>query len=129
MMREIKHGFGSSVAMSSSSPIGTVMFGASQDHVWSNRIDFVGLASFLRRIHPSKTPMHVSADTGLPPDSVKKWLSGEVQPNGRAMLALVCAYGPDFISASVKNPPAWCNRDLRAANIARLEAELEEARR
>ena len=102
------------------------MFGSIRDHVWSNRIDFDGLAAFLRRRHPSKTAVRVAADTGLPADSVKKWLSGEVQPSGRAMLALVCAYGPDFISASVKGAPEWCNSDLRAAKIAKLKAELAE---
>jgi hypothetical protein len=125
MSAGFKHGFGLSVAVTGSSRMGGVMFGSSKDHFWSNRIDFDGLASFLRRLYPSKTAACVAADTGLPADSVKKWLLGEVQPNGRAMLALICAYGPPLICAAVKSPPEWCDAGLRAAKIAKLRAELD----
>ena len=102
------------------------MFGLKAGHVWSNRIDFRGLAVFLRRLYPSKTAARVAADTGLPADSIKKWLSLEVQPNGRAMLVLVCVYGADLILASVKDAPDWCNRDARRARRAKLLAEIAE---
>ena len=105
------------------------MFGFKRDHVWSNRIDFEGLAAFLRRQHPTKTAQCVAALTGLPADSVKKWINGEVQPSGRAMLAMVCAYGPEFIAAAVRNAPEWCNQDLRAAKIAKLKQEIAELER
>lgn len=98
----------------------------SRGHFWSSRIDFDGLADFLRRRHPAKTAACVASETGLPPDSVKKWLSGEVQPNGRAVMALICAYGPELISSSVKDAPSWCDTEAKAAKIAALKAELQE---
>jgi hypothetical protein len=127
------HGYGLSVAMAQSSLKGASMFGPScnrfnpiRDRFWSNRIDFVGLADFLRRRHPVKTAASVASETGLPADSVKKWLSGEVQPNGRSVFALICAYGPSLISASVKGAPEWCDTEARAAKIAALKAELAD---
>ena len=105
------------------------MFGVKKDHVWSNGVDFASLATFLRRKYPYNTADHVSRDTGVPASSVKKWLSLEVEPRGRAMLALICAYGPPLICAAVKSPPAWCDADLRAAKIAKLRAELDALER
>ena len=99
------------------------------DHFWSRHIDFDGLAQFLRRLHPVKTALCVEAETGLDADSVKKWLSGAVQPNGRAVLTLILAYGPELISACVVDPPGWCDDGARAAKIARLEAELAQMKK
>ena len=129
----LKHGYGLSVAMAQSSLKGASMFGPFQSrsfpklgHGWSNRVDFEGLAAFLRHAHPSKTAATVAANTGLPADTVKKWLSCEVQPSGKAMLTLICAYGPALISASVKGAPEWCDAEARAAKIAALKSELAE---
>ena len=58
--------FQTPASMSKTSHTGTGMFGSNRDHVWSDHVDFIGLASFLRRVHPIKTAQSVAADTGLP---------------------------------------------------------------
>lgn len=105
------------------------MFGSFKDRVWSNQIDFEGMSAFLRRLYPSKTAQCVADDTGLAPDSVKKWLNGEVQPNGRAVFTLVAAYGPEFLHASLRRAPAWLSAVARAEMARKLESEIVERER
>lgn len=106
--------------------VGGGMSGSLKDHVWSNHIDFEGMARFLRRLYPAKTALSVAADTGLPADSVKKWINGDVQPNGRAVFALIAAYGPEFISASLHHAPAWLDANVREAKTAALKSQIEQ---
>lgn len=91
--------------------------------IWSNRINGAGLARFLRAKHPEKTAPNVAAETGLPIDSVKKWLSGEALPGSGALLTLACVYGPELMAAMLNGAPAWLDHAVREQKIRELEAQ------
>lgn len=91
---------------------------------WSDEVDIDGLALFLRAQHPDKTAVNVAARAKLPADTVKKWLCGAALPNGRAMLVLACAYGPEVMVAMLRNPPGWLDEAAQAAKHARLTAQV-----
>lgn len=91
---------------------------------WSSRLDPAGLARFLRALHPEKTALNVAAETRLPVDTIKKWLACEALPNGRALLVLACTYGPEVMTAMLRDPPAWLDVNAREAKQARLDAQL-----
>lgn len=103
-------------------------FFSNADQDWSDEIDLAGLARFLRLIHPDKTAMNVAADTRQPVDTVKKWLAGVAVPNGRAMLVLVCVYGPEVLVAMLRKHPGWLVETARAAEQAHLEARVASLR-
>lgn len=92
--------------------------------VWSDRFDIGGFARFARARHPTKTAACVAAETGLPIDSVKKWLAGDAVPGGRALLALLCLYGPDLAHAMLNGMPAWMSSAARAERARKLDAEI-----
>lgn len=91
---------------------------------WSEQIDLDGLSVYLRRQYPEKTAQNVAARAKLPADTVKKWLAGAALPNGRAMLVLACAFGPEVLVALLRSPPGWLVEAARAAEQARLEAQV-----
>lgn len=96
---------------------------------WSDAVDGAGLARFLRGQHPDKTAQHVAARTHLPADTVKKWLAGAALPNGRAILILSCAYGPELLRAMLHRPPGWLDAAARGAEQVKLEARLADLQR
>ncbi|WP_144767387.1 hypothetical protein [Methylobacterium dankookense] len=100
------------------------LFFSNTDHDWSDEIDMGGLVRFLRARYPDKTAPNVAADTRLPIDTVKKWLALVAAPNGKAVLVLACVYGPEVLVALLRTPPGWLVETARAAEQARLEAEL-----
>ncbi|MBY0259577.1 hypothetical protein [Methylobacterium sp.] len=93
---------------------------------WSQQIDLDGLSRFLREQYPDKTAQNVAARTKLPADTVKKWLLGVALPNGRAMLVLACAFGPEVLVAMLRHPPGWLDEAARGAEQARLQAQLAD---
>ena len=97
---------------------------SSAGKVWFDRFDLGGFARFCRERHPAKTAQHVAAETGLPLDSVKKWLAGDAVPGGRALLALLCVYGPDLAHAMLNGAPSWISSAARAECSRRLDAEI-----
>ena len=94
--------------------------------IWSDRINLEGLARFLRARHPIKTAANVEAETGIPSDSVRKWLNGQAQPNGAAVIAMVCAYGPELLHATVRGAPDWLSATVRERAMRELEAKIAE---
>lgn len=82
------------------------------------------VVTFLKRIHPTKTAVHVAAETGVSSDAVEKWLERASVPNGLAMIRLTAAYGPEFLCAVMNNPPAWLDAAVRSERQAALEAQL-----
>ena len=86
------------------------------------------VTGFLRRRYPSKTAQHVSADTGCSVDAVEKWLERASTPNGRAIVRLCLAYGPDFLVALIDDPPAWLDARRSAARQIELESSIARQR-
>jgi hypothetical protein len=87
-------------------------------------VDLGGLTRFLRFVHPEKTASNVAADTGLPYESVKKWLVGAAAPGFRATMVLIAVYGPDLIASAFRSMPAWLSSEEREERLARIEAEI-----
>lgn len=90
---------------------------------------------WLRQQHPFKPAEEIEVATGgmVSADTAKKWLAGQSAPSFLAMCALIVAYGPEFLSATLDHPPEWLSTAARAEKIAdvavrraRLEAELAE---
>ena len=111
------------------------MSGTTVDHIrssagkmWFDRFDIAGFARFCRERHPAKTAQHVAAESGLPLDSVKKWLAGDAVPGGRALLALLCLYGPDLAHAMLNDMPVWMSTAQRAERGRLLEREIAARR-
>jgi hypothetical protein len=91
---------------------------------WAERVDLAGLARFLTRRHPEKTAYHVAAETGLPADTVKKYLRLEMAPGFKATIVLVCTYGPELLAAMLSEPPEWLDPAMRQRDQAALTQEL-----
>lgn len=79
------------------------------------------LAGFLRRLHPAKTADCVAADTGVAAETVRGWLKSSARPGCNHLLALIGAYGPEFLVAMFPNALRW----LEAAQLAERQSELE----
>ena len=90
-----------------------------------SRTTIVGerIEKFLRTRHPAKTADNVSADTGCSRAQVLKWLERSSVPNGVALLRLMSAYGPEFLSAVMgERAPRWLDDAWRAERIRDLAA-------
>lgn len=82
------------------------------------------VCAFLREQHPAKTADNVSADTGIPYNTVKTWLDRASAPNAEGYTALWIAYGPDFLAALADREPAWLKEIRRVQEAAHLKAEI-----
>jgi transcriptional regulator with XRE-family HTH domain len=83
---------------------------------------------FLRERHPTKTALNVSADTGLSPAQIERWLEGTSGPSGAAMLALTEAYGPQFLAAVLPSLH-WLDESVRVAKADRLQRQMADIER
>jgi hypothetical protein len=82
------------------------------------------VAAFLRGRFPVKTAECVAAETGVAAETVRQWLKGVARPGFPHLLALIGAYGPEFLSAMFPNAPRWLEAARRAERQRELEAEL-----
>jgi hypothetical protein len=92
-------------------------------------IDFSGLVAFLRQEHPNKTAEAVEAICGVPAATVRKWLSGETNPNGTALATLLLAYGPEAFASCVAYSPGWLKAAVRDEMTRKLEQQISERER
>lgn len=90
------------------------------------------VADYLQRRHPDKTAAWVEAETGIPAHRVRKWIDRASAPSGLAMLALIGAYGPEFLAKVFDQPPLWVSeaamtarRDSVQARVSALQEELQ----
>jgi hypothetical protein len=86
------------------------------------------VAAFLRARHPVKTAAAAAAETGVAAETIKTWLKGAAQPGFSHLLALITAYGPEFLSALLPEA-AWLDAARRAAEQRALEDEIAAAQR
>ncbi|TVR06665.1 MAG: hypothetical protein EA385_15215 [Salinarimonadaceae bacterium] len=99
--------------------------GLMTDHEWSDEDGSAGMAGFFRRIYPSQTAQNVAADTGLPFDSVRKWVNLETRPSFSALMTLTGHYGPALLAAMYRRAPEWLDRAVRDEEIAALDRQAE----
>jgi len=83
------------------------------------------VAKFARSRHPSKTAAHVAADTDLGESQVKAWLEGRAAPSGGAMLALIAAYGPEFLALVMPRALGWLDTARQEREIAETQARIQ----
>ena len=96
-------------------------FGGNERHDWRQ---------YLRSRHPTKTALEVSARTGISADTVEKWFRLGTSPSWDAGLALISAYGAEFLAAAVPGC-GWLAEAAREAQRTALDrkiAALEEER-
>jgi len=79
--------------------------------------------AFIRRLYPTKTADCVAADTGLPSQTVRRWLEGVAKPSWAGFSRLILAYGPAFLVAVYPNCPKWLDEAHHRERLAALEAE------
>jgi hypothetical protein len=116
-----------STRQSSRSELG--MSGSFSDRFRSKLVDFSGLVAFLRAEHPNKTAEAVEARCGVPATTVRKWMSGETNPNGKALVLLMLEYGPEAFASCVRCAPDWAKAAVRAEMTRKLESEIVERER
>lgn len=81
--------------------------------------------AFVRRLYPVKTADCVSADTGVPAQTVRRWLEGVSKPSWVAFSRLIFAYGPSFLAAVYPKAPQWLDEAHRREMQATLRAEQQ----
>lgn len=89
----------------------------------------VRVQEFLRARHPVKTATNVAAETGCGVHQVKRWLEGAATPNGEAWVALIAAYGPDFIAAVMPERMGWLDAALQAREAAKIAEDFDALQR
>ena len=77
---------------------------------------------FIRKLYPNKTADCVSADTGVPSQTVRRWLEGVAKPSWTAFSRLIFAYGPAFLIAVYPKAPKWLDDAHLRERLAALEA-------
>lgn len=89
--------------------------GADRERIAQNLIDY------FKQRHPTNTATEVALDTGIPVDTVRKWMERASAPSVMYFEPLMLAYGPTFMAAvwPVAELPEW----LREA-IAIEQAEM-----
>lgn len=85
-----------------------------------------GVCAFLRALYPDKTAANVHADTGIRVKTVEKWLARVSAPGAAHLVVLVAVYGPEFLCAVTRNPPAWMTAAGRAARRAEVAAQVDQ---
>lgn len=88
--------------------------------------DTTCIQRLLRGLEPIKTTQTIAARIGHSEKSVEGWLSGRAFPNGRAIIALVAAYGPMVLSAFLPQRPAWLDAASREAERAKLADDMAQ---
>jgi hypothetical protein len=97
------------------------MSDGSKINIDGNRIEFA--LAFLRAKHPVKTADCVSVETGISANTVHHWLRGESTPRWTHTLALIGAYGPEFLAAVCPNSRVWIEPARRLEELRQLELQ------
>ena len=84
--------------------------------------------AFIRALYPIKTADCVAADTGLPVQTVRRWLEGVAKPSFIGFSRLILAYGPAFLAAVFPTSPKWIDEAHRRERLAALEAQQARIR-
>ncbi|AWN43139.1 hypothetical protein [Methylobacterium durans] len=75
-----------------------------------------------RRLHPLKPVQTVAGNLGAPARTVEKWFSGQACPSLVWVGPIFSAYGPEFLVAGMRSPPAWLREAARQEKRRRLAA-------
>ena len=89
------------------------------------------VCAFLRRLHPSRTIDNVVADLAawsIKHSTVSKMLERRTAPGAILWVALIDAYGPNFLAAVLPKQMGWIDDAARAQRKAELEARMAALR-
>ena len=76
--------------------------------------------------HPSNTVKSVAHEIGASPRTVESWLSEGSMPSASWLVKLIAIYGPAFLAAIMRTPPAWLDAARRAQERAALAQQFEQ---
>ena len=85
------------------------------------------VCAFLRGQHPQKTAARVTADVAawrVSFDTVRNMLERETAPGAVLWLALIDAYGPNFLAAALPKRLGWLDDAAQAQERAAIRAEI-----
>ena len=77
----------------------------------------------------AKPGAEFEAETGIAADNLRKWRDGATAPGWRHAIRMILIFGPEFLHATLDNPPAWLDAAARAEMAAKLRAEIDERER
>jgi hypothetical protein len=86
-----------------------------------NRIEFA--LAFLKSRHPLKTADCVAGETGISAKTISQWLCGNSKPGWHHTLALIGAYGPEFLAAVCPRSRIWIEPARKLEELRHLELE------
>lgn len=87
----------------------------------------IDMAAFCRFAHaqlPTGTAAHLAAICGATVSTAEKWLRGETRPSAAHLAALISAFGPAFLAATMPATRAWSARQARDERVEQLLGEL-----
>lgn len=101
-----------------------------------------GLVDFFKVRHLKQTSIRVAEETGIPEQTIRKWLERSSAPNVMYFEPLMMTYGPSFLAAiwPVKELPSWLREaialeqaqtliDRIKSDMTALDGALATARR
>ena len=75
--------------------------------------------------HPSNTIKSVAHEIGASPRTVESWLTEGSMPSACWLVRLIGVYGPTFLAAIMRTPPAWLDAARRAQERAAIAHQFE----
>jgi hypothetical protein len=84
------------------------------------------LVEFLRRRAPVKTAETVADETGIAVETVRGWLNKGGRPGFAHLIALIGAYGPEFLVATMPDCPAWLDEAHAAEQARALDRQFQQ---
>lgn len=79
--------------------------------------------AFLKERYPAKTADRVAADTGIPANTIAQWLCGNSSPRWKHTMALIGAYGADFLWAASPDSRVWLGPVRKLEELRRLQLQ------
>lgn len=93
------------------------------------KLNVEGIIRFFRRAFPSGTANNVSAETGISPSTIDKWMRKESRPSSDHIGALLSAFGPAFFIAAYPQAEDWLQPEIdrqQAAKAAEILSALAD---
>ena len=89
------------------------------------------VSTFLRGVHPARTADNVAADLAtwrISTNTIRNMLERQTAPGAILWLALIDAYGPEFLAAAHPARLGWLDEAARAQRKATIEARMAALR-
>lgn len=86
-----------------------------------------GLIDFFRARHPKQTSLRVAEETGIPEQTIRKWLDRSSAPNVMYFEPLLMTYGPSFLAAvwPSNELPSWLREAIALEQAQMLMSRIK----